>query len=209
MDAVVYVVDDDAGVRRSMGLLLDTMGYEVQCHASAEAFLDAYCPQRCGCLILDLGMAEGMNGLELHEELIRRGATLPVIYLTAYANVPFAVQAMKAGALDVFTKPLRPDALLDRIGQALKLDQQRRDIETEPAPPEGSLSLLTPREHEVLEQVLSGRSNKEIGRLLGISFRTVELHRSHILRKSGKSNMLEVAKTFMTEVPADLSHMLS
>ena len=183
---LVYLVDDDAAVRDSLRLLCETAGLAVESYASAEAFLGAFRPERAGCLVLDVRM-EQMSGPELHAELRRRGSQLPVIYLTGHGDVLMAVQAMKAGAADFLTKPVEGKLLLERIGALLQLDRERRDRSE-------VLTLLTPREREIMLLALAGRSNKDIAKRLGISHRTVEIHRSRILRKTGATGLLELAR---------------
>lgn len=190
---IVYVVDDDAAVRDSLCLLCETAGLKVECHASAESFLSAYSPGRAGCLVLDVRMGQ-MSGPELHAELLRRGSPLPVIYLTAHGDIPMTVRAMKAGAADFLTKPVDGAVLLDRVQAALarscELLQRQENLATQ----HRRMTLLTPREREVMLLALSGYCNKDIASQLGISYRTVEIHRSRILQKTGTTSMLELAR---------------
>lgn len=186
---VVYIVDDDAAVRDGISLLCETAGLRTECHESAEAFLAAVpddIADHPRCLVLDVRM-DRMSGTELQEELNRRGSRLPVIFLTAHGDIPMTVRAMKAGAADFLTKPVNGAELLDRVQAVLARDgealQQRE-----------RLAQLTSREHEILLLVIAGQANKEIARRLGISHRTVEIHRSHILQKTGVANMLELAQ---------------
>lgn len=191
--SVVHVIDDDHAVRDSLGLLLESAGYAVRCHANAEAFLHDLDPDEMGCIILDVRM-DGMDGTELHAELNRRGSTLPVIYLTGHGTIPMSVQAIKAGAAEFFTKPVKPDELMERVEAAMRSSQQDAQHLNGRAQWRRQVGSLTLREHEILSLALSGQSNKYIARQLGISHRTVELHRSHILQKTGKSNMLELSQ---------------
>jgi len=183
--SVVYVVDDDAAVRDSLSLLLESAGLCAAAFDSAQAFLAAHRAHQPGCLVLDVHMP-GMDGLELQNELARRGELMPIIFLTAHGNVPETVRAIKAGAVDFLTKPVDGKLLLDRIRSAVAVSEtahQRKD----------RLASLTQREREVLILAVAGRPNKEIARHLGISHRTVEVHRSHILSKMGAATLLELA----------------
>ncbi|MDX9994939.1 MAG: response regulator [Rhodocyclaceae bacterium] len=186
---LVHIVDDDAAVRDGIGLLCETAGLHTACHESAEAFLEAFADgtdERPGCLVLDVRMGR-MSGPELQEELNRRGIVLPVIFLTAHGDIPMTVRAMKAGAADFLTKPVNGADLLERVQAALALDRAAQ-LQRE------RFAQLTQRERETLLLALAGHANKEIARQLGISYRTVELHRSHILQKTGAANMLELAR---------------
>ncbi len=188
-EPTVFIVDDDAGVRRSVRMLMESAGHAVACFDSAEAFLQAYRPDWRGCLILDMNLG-AMSGPALHKALNARGVPLPIIYLTAHGDVPSAVQAMRRGAVDFLVKPVRGQSLLTQVESALA-SQHKTD-----APPLASaqaLDGLTPREVEIAQQALAGVSNKEIARKLGISHRTVEYHRTQILHKTGTSSFLQLA----------------
>ena len=191
--AIVYIVDDDAAVRDSLGLLCETAGLRVECHASAESFLSAYRPGQAGCLVLDVRMGQ-MSGPELHAELVRRGSRLPVIYLTAHGDIPMTVRAMKAGAADFLTKPVDGAVLLDRVQAALSRNCELLLLQENLAAQHQRLTLLTPREREVMLLALAGHPNKAIANRLGISHRTVEIHRSRILQKTGTTSMLELTR---------------
>lgn len=181
-DSTVYVVDDDEAVRKGLTFLLRTASLAVETFPSAGAFLEAYDPARRGCLLLDVRMPK-MTGLELQRELKARGWSIPAIFMTGHATVPLAIAAMKAGAFDFIEKPLRDDALLESVERALDWDATHRVDRLHLADVKARAASLTTREREVLDLVAEGESNKEIGRRLGISFRTVELHRSHVLEK--------------------------
>ena len=190
---IVYIVDDDAAVRDSLSLLCETAGLKVECHASAESFLSAYRPEHAGCLVLDVRMGP-MSGPELHAELARRGSQLPIIYLTAHGDIPMTVRAMKAGAADFLTKPVEGALLLDRVRAALSHSCELLQRQENLAAQRQRLTLLTPREREVMMLALAGHPNKVIADRLGISNRTVEGHRSRILQKTGTTSMLELAQ---------------
>ena len=181
-DDTVFVVDDDKAVCKSLSFLLRTAGHEVETFPSAAAFLNAYDPGRRGCLVLDVRMPR-MTGLELQQELNARGWRIPAILITGHGTVPMAIAAMKAGAFDFIEKPLRDDVLLESIDRALDWDDSNRAEHLELATLKSRAALLTDREREVLALAAAGEPNKSIARKLGISFRTVELHRSHILEK--------------------------
>ncbi len=191
--SVVYIVDDDAAVRDSLALLCETAGFPVECYDSAEAFLAGHHANRRGCVVLDVRLPR-MSGLQLHEELIRRECRLPVIYLTAHGDIPMTVQAMKAGAADFLPKPVDGALLLDRIRAALALGSDDADSIAAPSGRRERLQRLTAREREIMLLVVAGHSNKVVAKRLGISFRTVEIHRSRILRKTGAANLLELVR---------------
>ncbi len=178
----VFVVDDDEAMRSSLKWLIESVGLQVECHASAESFINSYYPGRSGCLLLDVRMP-GMSGLELQEYLHNHEITIPVIIITGHGDVPMSVRAMKAGATDFIEKPFNDELLLDSIRNALLLDGSQRDQQAELAELAGRLALLTPREHEVMDMVTLGKSNKEIARALDVSAKTVEAHRAKVMEK--------------------------
>lgn len=186
--STVFIVDDDDAVRDSLSLLCETARLKAECHDSAESFLNAYRPDQPGCLVLDVRMG-GISGPQLHAELGRRGSLLPIIYLTAHGDIPMTVRAMQAGAVDFLTKPVDGAALLERIGAALQRDRDLRWRQGALARRRQGLALLTLREREIMDLALAGHANKEIAKLLGISHRTVEIHRSHILGKMGVTSL--------------------
>jgi FixJ family two-component response regulator len=191
--ATVFIVDDDAAVRDGLGLLCETAGLQVSCHASAESFLESFRPDQSGCLVLDVRMG-GMSGPELHAELNRRGSHLPIVYLTAHGDIPMTVRAMKAGAADFLTKPVDGAEFLEHVQAALRLGSERHAQHKSQAEQRQRLAELTPREQEIMQLALAGHANKVIAKQLGISHRTVEVHRSRILRKTGAGNLLELAQ---------------
>jgi FixJ family two-component response regulator len=187
----VFVVDDDAAVRDSIAELVESVGLRAESYASPSAFLDAFKPERPGCLVLDVRMAE-MSGLVLQQRLNALGARLPVIVLTGHGDVPMAVQAMKAGAVDFIQKPYREQALLDSINAALSMDAAARRLQATAESFDQRLGTLTSREREVLELVLAGRTSKEIANALAISPRTAEAHRRSLLHKFGAASAKEL-----------------
>ena len=181
-DKAVFVVDDDAAVRQGLRFMLRAAGYSVETFASARSFLEDYDPRRGGCLLLDIRMPQ-MTGLELQQQLNVRGWRIPVIFITGHGTVPMALAAMKAGAFDFVEKPLREEVLLESIERALHWNDRAYEERLERATLQARTALLTPRERDVFELVAAGEPNKAIARHLGISVRTVELHRAHIIEK--------------------------
>lgn len=182
--ATVFVVDDDPAVRSSLRWLLESARLRVQDFESAEAFLAVVRPDARGCLVLDVQMPV-MTGPELFAECQQRGITLPTLFLSGHGDVPVVVEAIRAGALDYLTKPCDNVRFLERVQQALAEDERRRALRMRDLVRSQRLDGLTQREREILEQVVAGRSNKEVGRALGISYKTVEAHRGRLMRKMG------------------------
>jgi FixJ family two-component response regulator len=191
LEQTIFVVDDDAAVCDSIKELVDTVGLRAECYSSARAFLDAFQPQRPGCLVLDVRMAQ-MSGLLLQERLVQSGASIPIIVLSGHGDVPMAVQAMRRGAVDFIQKPYQEQVLLDSINTALAMDAAARRAASATDDLEQLLAALTEREREVLERILSGSTSKETARELGVSPRTVEAHRQNLLHKLGISNTKEL-----------------
>ena len=189
----VFIVDDDFAVRDSLQLIMETAGLDYQAFDSAEHFLQSYCPDKPGCLLLDVNMP-GMNGDELQAELIRRNIHLPIIFLTAYGDIPMTVRTIKAGAVDFLTKPVPRKLLLERIQDALQHASRIQEQALAEQELCNCLNSLTSRELEILPLILAGHSNKEVARHIGISYRTVEIHRARILNKTGATSILELAR---------------
>lgn len=188
----VYIVDDDAAVRDSLTMLLETEGFTVRCFDSGEAFLAAHPDAEEGVVVLDLRM-DGLNGLEVQARMSEAGSRLPVVFLTAHGDIPTTVRAIKAGAVDFLTKPVAAAVLIERIDAALAQQREALARAAGEAADRARLDRLSGREREVLKLAIQGRSNKEIARDLGISHRTVEFHRSRILEKTACSSLLELA----------------
>jgi len=178
----VFIVDDDAGVRDSLAMLLELKGFRTRSFADAEAFLAEYRPDWPGCLVLDLRMP-GMSGLELQAELARRGAPLPVIIITAHGDVATTRSALKGGAVDFIEKPIDDEALVAAIAAALDRDARGRERAQAAAGAAERFARLTAREREVLALVADGRHNREIAVALGISPRTVEVYKARMMEK--------------------------
>ncbi len=196
MEPIVFVVDDDQAIRRSLKWLIESVGLQVETYASADDFMSSYYPGRAGCLLLDVRMP-GMSGLELQEHFARNDIHIPIIIITGHGDVPMAVRAMKAGAIDFIDKPFNDELLLESIRNALAIDQQQREFQSRRAEIAARLAHLTPREHEVMEMVTEGRSNKEIAMDLGVSAKTVEAHRARVMEKMEAGSLAELVRMVM------------
>ncbi len=190
---LVFIVDDDEAVRDSMSMLLDTINLAHRCFSSATEFLDFYDGSQRGCLVLDIRMP-GMNGLELQKELNRREILLPIIFMTGHGDIPMAVEAMRNGALDFMRKPIREQDLLDRIQQALAYEAGERNNRATTDKLKNLIDTLTPKEHEVFKRVADGQANKVIALDLGVSERTVEVHRAHVMQKLSIRSLAELVR---------------
>jgi RNA polymerase sigma factor (sigma-70 family) len=189
----VYIVDDDASVRDSLGLLLGINNRRTQTFASADDFLRVCQPDWSGCILLDIRMP-GTDGLALQSKLQERGIALPIIFMTAHGDVPTVRTALKAGAVDYLEKPVDPDALLPAVQAALEMDNGQREKLQQADQSERRMSALTPREREVLELVVKGQQYRQIASALGISPRTVEVHRARLMEKLGVRNISELVR---------------
>jgi two-component system response regulator FixJ len=195
-DPLVYVVDDNAEMRESLRWLLESVDARVECFASAAEFLDSHDPGRPGCLILDVRMPD-MSGIELQERLSGLGSNLHIVFLTGHATVPIAVRAMREGAVDFFEKPVDEQMLLDRVQGVLKRISEQMARRSDQAQIEARLDLLTPRENQVLEHVLTGKRTKTIAAELEVSTRTVEAHRAKIMEKMQVNSVGELISMVM------------
>ena len=189
----VFIVDDDAGIRDSLALLMETAKLQAACFASADDFLAVCGPNPVGCLILDVRMP-GMSGLQLQDELALRHIHLPIIFLTGYADVPMTVGAMRKGALDFIIKPANGDLLLELVHNAFAAERVRQQADSELSLFTARLLKLTAREREVLSLALSGMPNKTMSSQLAISLRTIEGHRTRIYLKLGVDSLIELAQ---------------
>ena len=196
---MVHVVDDDDAVRDSLGFLLKSVGLPISSHISAQEFLAAYTGNP-GCLVLDICMP-GMSGLELQQHLNARGVNIPVLFITGHADVPMAVEAMRHGAFDFLEKPFHDQYLIDRVRHALEKDarNRRRLSETDCIP--RRLESLTAREREVLQLVSTGKLNKVIAADLGVSRRTIEVHRARLMEKLGVRSLAQLVRMVMDLEP--------
>jgi two-component system, LuxR family, response regulator FixJ len=192
-ESTVFVVDDDADLRESLGWLFQSAGLRVKSYSTAQEFLTDYKPEEPGCLLLDVRMP-GLSGLDLQEELRRRGVPPPIIIMTGHARVPMAVRALKGGAIDFIQKPFSDQSMLERIRQAIDLDRRTRQVRTEAAKFAALLTHLTPREREVMGLVIAGKPNKIIAADLGISPKTVEIHRGRVMEKMQVESVAELVR---------------
>ncbi len=192
----VFIVDDDPSIRFAMQALMDSVNLPHEIFASADEFLEKVTHQRPGCLVLDIRMP-GLGGLELQEELINRGNTVPIIFITGHGDVPMAVEAMQKGAVDFIQKPFRDQDLLDRVREALTTDQERREEQAKHAEVADRLARLTNREREVFDLVVTGKPNKVIAYELGVSQRTVEIHRARVMEKMQARSLADLVKMHM------------
>ena len=181
-EPTVFIVDDDKPVREGLAELMRTIQLNTETFATAQAFLESYDSSRPGSLLLDVRLP-GMSGLRLQEELIARGITLPIIFITGHGDLPMAVEALKKGAYDFLEKPVGDQALLDRINAALAEDGRRRRTRSEVEVLQGKLALLTSREREVLDLLKAGKATNAIAKTLEISQKTAQVHRTRILEK--------------------------
>jgi FixJ family two-component response regulator len=194
----VFIVDDDEAVRDSLSLLFRSVDLPVSTFSSASEFLDNYDPVAPGCLILDVRLP-GMSGLELQQQLLADGADVPIVFITGHGDVPMAVRAMREGAVDFLQKPFSDQDLLDRVQQALAEQAERRRRDASHAEIAERIERLTPREHEVMGLVVEGLANKVIANRLGMSQRTVEVHRANVMHKMEAESLAQLVH-FVVEV---------
>lgn len=187
----VIVVDDDASVRKALGRLLRSAGFNVELRGSAEEFLRQTSEKGPGCLVLDVHLP-GLSGLDLQRELSERGIHMPIIFITGLGTVPVSVKAMKAGAVDFLQKPFEDDALLSVVGSAIEKDRHARCEQAGKEEINQRLESLTPREREVLELVIIGKLNKQIAGELGTSIKTIKVHRGRVMRKMNVKSVAEL-----------------
>lgn len=189
----VFIVDDDEGVRDGLSLLLATVDQACELYDCGQEFLDAYDDSKRGCLLLDIRMPR-MTGLDLQKKLLERGSKLPIIFITGHGDIPMAVEAMRRGALDFIRKPFREHDLLERINEALELDEDSHRKELYRQEVAERLSTLSEREREVFDRVADGKMNKVIAGDLGISERTVEVHRGQVMKKLDVKTLAQLVR---------------
>jgi RNA polymerase sigma factor (sigma-70 family) len=192
-EAIVYIVDDDPAVRNSLRWLLESVQFKVRACATAQEFLDGYQTTTPGCLLLDVRMP-GMSGLDLQAHLSSEGIGIPIIIITGHADVPMAVRALKMGAFDFIEKPFNDDLLLDRVQQAVRRDCERLGSQRANAEIQQRIAQLTPREQEVMRMVVSGKSNRAIAEVLGLSPKTIEVHRAHVMNKMKVRSLADLVR---------------
>ena len=193
MTQFAYIVDDDEAIRDSLSWLMESRGISCKTFPSAESFLEAWNAAFAGCILLDIRMGE-MSGNELFDRLVERGCQLPVIFLTGHGDVPLAVSTLKNGAFDFVEKPFNDNLLVDRVLEALKLDDERRQAAASADSVNRRLAQLTPRERQVMERILAGKLNKVIADELKVCMRTVEVHRASLFEKMGVKTAVELAQ---------------
>ena len=198
---IIFVIDDDQAVRRFLCRLIKSVNLEVEVFSSAQKFLDTYEPGRPGCILLDIRMP-GMSGLELQQELANRAIDLPTIILTGHGDVQLAVQAMKSGAIDFIEKPFNNELLLNRIQKAVTESISAYNIRSELDGVKLRIQSLTPREHQVLDLIVVGETNKHIARCLKISGKTVENHRARVMEKMNVKSLAVLVRLI-----SDLEHL--
>jgi len=189
----VYIVDDDEAVRDAIGMLLETVDIPYVTYPDAQSFLDGSDLSKVHCLVLDIRMP-GMSGLELQEKLAAMDARVPIVFITGHGDIPMAVEAMRRGAVDFLRKPFRDQELLDRIQEALSKDARQRHSAADADSIRARVADLTPREQEVFKRVASGQANKVIAIELGISERTVEIHRSNVMQKTNSRSLADLVR---------------
>lgn len=199
--STVHVVDDDDAVRSSLKLLLKSVGLPTMVYASAQEFLTVWQADQPGCLVLDVRMP-GMSGLELQMELNTRGAIIPVIFISGHGDIPMAVEAIQHGAFDFLQKPFRDQDLIDRVQRALAADGENRKLLSQRETLRARYDSLTPREQEVLVLVTQGKANKVMAGDLGVSQRTVEIHRARVMEKMGAHSLAQLVR-MMLELETD------
>ena len=192
-EPTVYIVDDDGGARSSIRVLMKSLSLPAAVFASAQDFLGNYQASHPGCVVLDIRMP-GMSGLDLQEELNRRGYVIPIVFVTGHGDVPMAVEAMRQGAFDFIQKPFRDQDLIDCVQKALARDRDTREGLSEHGRIRTRLASLTPREHDVLELLIKGQANKAMAHELGLSQRTVEIHRAHVMDKMEARSLAQLVR---------------
>jgi len=192
-DSIVFVVDDDPSFRRSAERLIRLAGFKVQAFGSAGEFLAGKRPDEPSCLVVDVRMP-GLSGLDLQRELAKAGIMIPIIFVTGHGDIPMSVQAMKAGAVEFLIKPFRDKKLLDAIDEALKKDRAGRKEQAKLAELRGCYESLTPREREVMDDIIAGMLNKQIAAKLNTVEKTIKFHRAHIMEKMHAGSVAELVR---------------
>jgi FixJ family two-component response regulator len=192
-EPTVFIVDDDAQMRESLNNLIRSVGLRVELFASAQAFVQSRHPDAPSCLVLDVRMP-GLSGLDLQKQASDAGLEIPIIFITGHGDIPMSVRAMKAGAVEFLTKPFRDQDLLDAIQQALERSRKAREQQAATEELRRRFALLTPREREVMERVVAGLLNKQIGAELGTSETTVKIHRHQVMEKMGADSLPELVR---------------
>jgi FixJ family two-component response regulator len=189
----VFLLDDEPGMLKALTRLLGAEGFTVRAFTSAKAFLEEYQPEALSCLVLDVAMPE-LNGLELQQRLTRAGILLPIVFLTGHGDIPMSVQAIKAGAVDFLTKPVKDADLLRTVRAALQRAAEQRELIIETALFRQRYSGLTPRERDVMAHVVAGELNKQVAYALGIGEHTIKVHRSRVMEKMGVASLADLVR---------------
>jgi len=192
-EATVFLLDDEPGMLKALTRLLKSEGFAVEAFTSAKAFLESYRPEAVGCLVLDVAMPE-LNGLALQERLTQSGALVPIVFLTGHGDIPMSVQAIKAGAVDFLTKPVKDDDLLRAVRAALQRATKQRESISEIVLLRRRYASLTPRESEVMAHVILGHLNKQIAADLGIGEHTIKVHRARMMEKMGVASLADLVR---------------
>jgi FixJ family two-component response regulator len=193
VEPIVYVIDDDAGIRAALGRLFRSVGLRAELFTSANEFLQSKPPRVPSCLVLDVRLP-GLSGFELHAELSKANVHIPIIFITAHGDIPMSVRAMKGGAIDFLTKPFRDQDLLDAVTAAIAADRARRDAESVRLDLQNLFGGLTPREQEVMALVTKGLMNKQVAAEMGLSEITVKIHRGHMMKKMKANSLADLVK---------------
>jgi FixJ family two-component response regulator len=193
VEPTIFVVDDDPAVRKAVSRLLRACGFNVCAIESAALMLEQYVPTVHGCIVLDVAMP-GLNGLDFQQELVSRGGSLPIIFLTGHGDIPMSVRAMKQGAADFLTKPVQRSQLIEAVKAAVERDRAAYQERAELAEVRRRLATLTPREHEVLRHVVAGKLNKQTAAELGTVEKTVKVHRARVMQKMNVTSLAELVQ---------------
>lgn len=196
-EPIVYIVDDDQAMVESLTWIIESVGLKAKAYTRANDFLEEYDPLQHGCILLDVRMP-GMSGPELQTRLNAIGAAIPIIFISGHGDVPLAVRVMKAGAIDFLTKPFNDQVLIESINKALRVDKTNREKQQKNAQAEAKFALLSPREVQVLQGIVSGKQNKVISAELNISLKTVEAHRASVMKKMSVKSVPELVKLVLT-----------
>jgi FixJ family two-component response regulator len=192
-EPIVFVIDDDASMRRALTNLFQSVGLQVEAFGSAPEMLQGKIPDVASCLVLDIRLP-GLSGLDFQAELAKASIRIPIIFVTGHGDIPMTVRAMKGGAVDFLTKPFRDQDMLDAVGAAIERDRKRREAEKIVAQLQALYETLTPREREILALVASGRMNKQIAGDLGLAEITVKIHRGHITKKMHARSLADLIR---------------
>lgn len=202
-DSTVFIVDDDQAMAESLAWMINSVGFKTQVYSNAQDFLNDYRAEQHGCLILDVRMPE-ISGPELQEKLLQKKMNIPIIFISGHGDIPLAVRVMKAGAIDFLAKPFNDQVLLEVINKAIRIDKENRQKALFSSEVAQRADQLTPREHEIMCKIVVGKLNKVISSELDISLKTVEAHRSNIMKKLQVKSLPELVRIALTHELCDL-----